>query len=126
MTESDFWKKVKMCEHGDDCRKCCWESMGLDARKAHEYSSGAILLGREFYVCHRCDNPPCCNPNHLWIGTCRDNQRDRSLKLRARKGWKQIREYSGDAYPSGFRSFSVKGWISPDGVFYKSGNIVYS
>lgn len=27
-------------------------------------------------VCHSCDNKPCCNPNHLWIGTQLQNVRD--------------------------------------------------
>jgi hypothetical protein len=36
-------------------------------------------LGRDIegkHVCHRCDNPPCCNPDHLFVGTAADNVHD--------------------------------------------------
>ena len=36
----------------------------------------------ELYVCHSCDNPPCCNPEHLWIGTAYDNTMDKERKMR--------------------------------------------
>jgi hypothetical protein len=35
-------------------------------------------------ACHHCDNPPCCNPLHLFWGTDQDNAADRGSKGRAR------------------------------------------
>lgn len=40
-------------------------------------------LESKLFVCHTCDNPPCFNPDHLFIGTAADNMRDMMLKGRA-------------------------------------------
>lgn len=47
---------------------------------AHGFTPG------DLFVLHKCDNPPCCNPAHLWLGTNLDNIADRDRKGRQAKG----------------------------------------
>jgi hypothetical protein len=51
-------------------------------RVAYELAVGPIPEG--FLVCHACDNPPCCNPSHLFVGTGADNTHDMIAKGRGR------------------------------------------
>jgi len=52
-------------------------------RVSYEKYFGKIPEG--FYICHKCDNPICSNPDHLFIGTQKDNMKDCSRKGRLRK-----------------------------------------
>lgn len=63
-----------------------FEYVGIEqkTRKAHrvayELFVGPVPDG--MFVCHRCDNPPCCNPAHLFLGTAQDNMDDAMAKQR--------------------------------------------
>jgi len=53
--------------------------------RAHRISAMLFLgfnINSSLLVCHKCDNPSCVNPNHLFIGTDLDNAKDRDKKGR--------------------------------------------
>lgn len=63
-------------------------------------------------ICHRCDNPPCCNPAHLYAGSTSDNQRDAVERgnhyLPCPKGGKKARKLT-DAAVRDIRSVASRG-----------------
>ena len=66
----------------------CWNHPNVFARRWPRRLWVALNgpLTSDLQVCHTCDNPGCCNPDHLWIGTITENTADRDQKGRQAKG----------------------------------------
>lgn len=88
--EWNFWARINPLPNG------CWEWSG--GRKTRNYgairwpgqqtahrvawilSKGSVTPSN--FLCHKCDNPPCCNPDHMFVGTNEDNMKDMARKGR--------------------------------------------
>lgn len=68
-------------------------------RVAYELFTGEIPTGQ--FVLHKCDNPVCCNPDHLFLGTQSDNAKDMWAKGRGNSGSPKGKVLG----PSRFRKF---------------------
>jgi hypothetical protein len=93
-----FWEKVRITDG-------CWEwtgtvdskgygmigsGIGTEEVRSHRQAyTWAYGDPREAVVCHRCDNPLCVRPTHLFTGTQLDNLRDMTIKGRGRRGGAQ-------------------------------------
>lgn len=100
-TQEEFWSNVNQ-----DAADGCWTWQGrlIGSRRPGGQYGGYCYGGRQWYthrlayylslgpipdglkVRHTCDNPPCCNPAHLLLGTQADNMRDKKERGRAARG----------------------------------------
>ena len=117
-----FWSKVDVGPV-----EVCWEwqahtvrgyggiKVDCKTKKAHrvawELTSGPIP--EDMCVLHKCDNPLCVNPSHLFLGTQSDNIQDRVSKGRcsATSGEAHYRCKLSDEQVAGIRSILDKGYM---------------
>ena len=111
--EEKFWARVDVRAPDQ-----CWEWIGqrmkagygrLESRptngkrvvtlthRAAWAFANKMPVPKDMFVLHRCDNPPCCNPGHLFLGKSLDNVRDMHAKGRARNQYGPSKAYRKQA-----------------------------
>lgn len=136
--ENRFWSKVDLGDNNE-----CWNWSAAVRNKKEGYGAFWFngrhhpahriayyiyygVLATDQVVCHDCDNPRCCSPVHLFLGSHGDNEVDKDLKGRRPRGdsharckltsdqVKEIREIKGKTRSQIADIYSVKKCVIDD------------
>lgn len=110
-----FWSKADV---GDKAK--CWTWRGstnakgygsFNDMKAHRVAYELLIgeIPEGAICCHRCDNPACCNPYHIFLGDYQDNADDAVAKGRTLRGSKHPRAKLSEAQVDYIRSSGKTG-----------------
>ena len=122
-TKRRLLKRIKIVPETE-----CWEWTGWRDRdgyggikfnrknaRVHRLAAWIWLdfdLSSELFVCHKCDNPLCFNPKHLFLATCLENNRDSISKGRGGAGKaNRLKEFC----PYGHKYTEENTYITPEG-----------
>jgi hypothetical protein len=115
----------------------CWEWNG--SRNTSNYGTLAVGRGRPHIasriafeawikvpdantdICHRCDNPPCINPAHLFEGTRQENVTDMVTKQRVANGERKTAHKLKDSQVESIRNEYAEGGVSQSALARKYG-----
>ncbi len=123
-----LWARVDMGAPDE-----CWEWRGTRSKKGYGRiqvgtlaRSMVVLVHRLAWeathgpivdalcVLHRCDNPPCCNPAHLFLGTRADNNADKLAKGRQPRGETHQTAVLSDGTCREIQHLALDGWVQQD------------
>lgn len=132
--EFRFWHHIDKDGPNHPTLGKCWVWVGCRDKLGYGYIGGIHVPERRVYryswqlhfgpipdglcVLHACDNPPCVNPSHLFLGTRTDNNLDRQRKGRHgdRKGQKNGRAKLTDGQVAEIRRRYVPGCLKNSGA----------
>ena len=83
MTDCILWKGAK---HWKGYGSRHWKGRTRGAHRVAFEEQWGVSLPSRLHVLHECDNPPCVNPDHLFLGTNEDNRADSVQKQRHASG----------------------------------------
>ncbi len=83
--DNGCWQWIR--SRGGDYGKVRWLQKTISSHRA-SYIAFKGEVSKGLNVCHTCDNPLCVNPDHLWLGTQKQNKQDSKKKGRTLIGQK--------------------------------------